>query len=281
MASYLLLTIESYAAGGLYPEENFSLMKAVILAGGFGSRLSEETHVRPKPMVEIGGKPILWHIMKLYSFHGINDFIICCGYKGYIIKEYFANYVLHMSDVSFEMRANKISYLTNGVEPWNVTLVDTGESTMTGGRLKRVRHHLDGTFCLTYGDGVSDVNITELAAFHKKQNALATLTAVQPAGRFGAFSLEQDQYRISSFKEKPEGGSGWINGGFFVLEPKVIDYIAGDSTVWEREPMEKLAEEGKLSAYRHRGFWQSMDTLRDKMLLEDLWASGKRPWKVW
>lgn len=256
-------------------------MKAVILAGGFGSRLSEETHVRPKPMVEIGGKPILWHIMKLYSFHGINDFIICCGYKGYIIKEYFANYVLHMSDVSFEMRANKISYLTNGVEPWNVTLVDTGESTMTGGRLKRVRHHLDGTFCLTYGDGVSDVNITELAAFHKKQNALATLTAVQPAGRFGAFSLEQDQYQISSFKEKPEGGSGWINGGFFVLEPKVIDYIAGDSTVWEREPMEKLAEEGKLSAYRHRGFWQSMDTLRDKMLLEDLWASGKQPWKVW
>lgn len=256
-------------------------MKAVILAGGFGSRLSEETHVRPKPMVEIGGKPILWHIMKLYSFHGINDFIICCGYKGYIIKEYFANYVLHMSDVSFEMRANKISYLTNGVEPWNVTLVDTGESTMTGGRLKRVRHHLDGTFCLTYGDGVSDVNITELAAFHRKQNALATLTAVQPAGRFGAFSLEQDQYQISSFKEKPEGGSGWINGGFFVLEPKVIDYIAGDSTVWEREPMEKLAEEGKLSAYRHRGFWQSMDTLRDKMLLEDLWASGKRPWKVW
>ena len=256
-------------------------MKAVILAGGFGSRLSEETQAKPKPMIEIGGKPILWHIMKLYSFHGINDFIICCGYKGYIIKEYFANYVLHMSDVSFEMRANKISYLTNGVEPWNVTLVDTGESTMTGGRLKRVRHHLDGTFCLTYGDGVSDVNITELVAFHKKQNALATLTAVQPAGRFGAFSLEQDQYRISSFKEKPEGGSGWINGGFFVLEPKVIDYIAGDSTVWEREPMEKLAEEGKLSAYRHRGFWQSMDTLRDKMLLEDLWASGKRPWKVW
>jgi glucose-1-phosphate cytidylyltransferase len=256
-------------------------MKAVILAGGFGSRLSEETHVKPKPMVEIGGKPILWHIMKLYSFHGINDFIICCGYKGYLIKEYFANYVLHMSDVSFEMRANKISYLTNGVEPWNVTLVDTGESTMTGGRLKRVRHYLDGTFCLTYGDGVSDVNITELAEFHRKQGALATLTAVQPAGRFGAFSLEHEQCRISSFKEKPEGGSGWINGGFFVLEPKVIDYIAGDSVVWEREPMEKLAEEGKLSAYRHRGFWQSMDTLRDKMLLEDLWASGKRPWKVW
>ena len=256
-------------------------MKAVILAGGFGSRLSEETHVKPKPMVEIGGKPILWHIMKLYSFHGINDFIICCGYKGYIIKEYFANYVLHMSDVSFEMRANKISYLTNGVEPWNVTLVDTGESTMTGGRLKRVRHYLDGTFCLTYGDGVSDVNITELAEFHRKQGALATLTAVQPAGRFGAFSLEHEQCRISSFKEKPEGGSGWINGGFFVLEPKVIDYIAGDSVVWEREPMEKLAEEGTLSAYRHRGFWQSMDTLRDKMLLEDLWASGKRPWKVW
>jgi len=257
-------------------------MKAVILAGGFGSRLSEETQVKPKPMVEIGGKPILWHIMKLYSHHGINDFIICCGYKGDYIKEYFANYVLHMCDVTFDMRERKLSFLNNGVEPWRVTVVDTGESTMTGGRLKRVRHHLDGeTFCLTYGDGVSDLNIQDLIAFHQQQGGLATLTAVQPAGRFGAFSLDHEQTVISSFKEKPEGGSGWINGGFFVLEPKVLDYIEGDKTVWEREPMERLAQEGTLSAYRHRGFWQSMDTLRDKMLLEELWSSGRRPWKVW
>jgi glucose-1-phosphate cytidylyltransferase len=254
-------------------------MKAVILAGGFGSRLSEETQVKPKPMIEIGGKPILWHIMKLYSFHGINDFIICCGYKGHIIKEYFASYVLHMCDVTFEMRERKMSYLNDGVEPWKVTLVDTGETTMTGGRLKRV-HHLLG-FCFTYGDGVSDLNISELIAFHRLEGGLATLTAVQPAGRFGAFSLEHEQTIIASFKEKPEGGSGWINGGFFVLEPKVFDFIADDSTVWEREPMETLAQHGKLRAFRHRGFWQSMDTLRDKMLLEDLWASGKQPWKVW
>lgn len=257
-------------------------MKAVILAGGVGSRLSEETLVKPKPMVEIGGKPILWHIMKLYSFHGINDFIICCGYKGHIIKEYFANYVLHMSDVTFEMRERKMEFLTNGVEPWKVTLVDTGETTMTGGRLKRVRHHLNGeAFCLTYGDGVSDLNISDLIAFHREQGGIATLTAVQPTGRFGAFSLDHEESIISSFKEKPEGGSGWINGGFFVLEPQVLDYIPCDSTVWEREPLEALAREGKLRAYRHRGFWQSMDTLRDKMLLEELWSSGKRPWKTW
>jgi glucose-1-phosphate cytidylyltransferase len=257
-------------------------MKAVILAGGFGSRLSEETQVKPKPMVEIGGKPILWHIMKLYSFHGINDFIICCGYMGHLIKQYFADYFLHMCDVTFELRNNKVEILTNGVEPWRVTLVDTGETTMTGGRLKRVRSHIgDETFCLTYGDGVSDINIQELVAFHRREGGLATLTAVQPAGRFGAFSLEHEQSVISSFKEKPDGGSGWINGGFFVLEPQAMDYIAGDSTVWEREPMETLAQESKLRAYRHRGFWQSMDTLRDKMLLEELWASGKQPWKVW
>jgi len=257
-------------------------MKAVILAGGVGSRLSEETLVKPKPMVEIGGKPILWHIMKLYSFHGINEFVICCGYRGHMIKEYFANYVLHMSDVTFEMRERRMEFLSNGVEPWKVTLVDTGESTMTGGRLKRIRHQLNGeTFCLTYGDGVSDVNLRDLIAFHRQEGALATLTAVQPSGRFGAFSLDHEESVISSFKEKPEGGSGWINGGFFVLEPQVLDYIPCDSTVWEREPLEALAREGKLRAYRHRGFWQSMDTLRDKMFLEELWASGKRPWKTW
>lgn len=257
-------------------------MKAVILAGGFGSRLSEETQVKPKPMIEIGGRPILWHIMKLYSHHGINDFVICCGYKGHLIKEYFANYFLHVCDVTFDLRNNRLEFLTNGVEPWKVTLVDTGETTMTGGRLKRVRHHLGReTFCLTYGDGVSDVNIRDLICFHHQQRATATLTAVQPAGRFGAFSLEHEECQISSFKEKPQGGTGWINGGFFVLEPSAIDYIDGDSTIWEREPMEALAQEGKLRAFRHRGFWQSMDTLRDKMLLEDLWTSGKRPWKVW
>ena len=257
-------------------------MKAVILAGGFGSRLSEETQVKPKPMVEIGGKPILWHIMKMYSHYGVNDFVICCGYKGHMIKEYFSSYVLHMCDVKFDMRERKMTYLNNGVEPWTVTLVDTGESTMTGGRLKRVREHLGNeTFCFTYGDGVSDINIGELIEFHRREGALATLTAVQPVGRFGAFSLDHEQTVISSFKEKPEGGSGWINGGFFVMEPKALEYIAGDSTVWEREPMETLAHDGKLCAYRHRGFWQSMDTLRDKMLLEDLWTSGKRPWKAW
>jgi glucose-1-phosphate cytidylyltransferase len=257
-------------------------MKAVILAGGFGSRLSEETQVKPKPMVEIGGKPILWHIMKLYSFHGVNDFIICCGHKSHFIKEYFANYFLYMSDVTFDMKDNKMKVLNNGAEPWKVTLIDTGEATMTGGRLKRVRPFIgDDTFCFTYGDGVSDLNIQDLIAFHREQGALATLTAVQPPGRFGAFSLEHEQTKISSFKEKPHGGTGWINGGFFVLEPGAMEYLADDSTVWEREPMETLAREGKLSAYRHRGFWQNMDTLRDKMYLEELWASDKPPWKIW
>ncbi len=257
-------------------------MKAVILAGGFGSRLSEETQVKPKPMVEIGEKPILWHIMKLYSFHAINEFIICCGHKGHLIKEYFANYFLYMSDVAFDMKQNKMEVLQDGVEPWKVTLIDTGEATMTGGRLKRVRPYIGNeTFCFTYGDGVSDLEMNKLIAFHREQGGLATLTAVQPPGRFGAFSLEQDQIKISSFKEKPHGGTGWINGGFFVLEPGVMDYIAGDSTIWEREPMEALAQEGKLAAYRHRGFWQNMDTLRDKMHLEQLWASGNPPWKIW
>jgi glucose-1-phosphate cytidylyltransferase len=257
-------------------------MKAVILAGGLGTRLSEETSIRPKPMVEIGGKPILWHIMKSYSAHGINDFIICCGYKGYIIKEYFANYFLHMSDVTFDMRFNQMNVHSGYAEPWRVTLVNTGDNTLTGGRLKRVREHLgNDTFCFTYGDGVSDVNITELIKLHKQQNTLATLTAVQPAGRFGAISLGQEQTKITSFREKPEGDGAWINGGYFVLEPEVINFIADDATVWEKEPLEKLADMEQLSAYKHNGFWQPMDTLRDKNYLEDLWKSGEAPWKVW
>ncbi len=257
-------------------------MKAVILAGGYGTRLSEETGVKPKPMVEIGGKPILWHIMKIYSSHGINDFVICCGYKAHVIKEYFAGYFLQMSDVTFDMKANKMQVHKNGVEPWRVTLVDTGDGTMTGGRLKRVREHVgDETFCLTYGDGVSDVDITSLIEFHRSQKVLATLTAVQPEGRFGAFALGEGQNRISSFREKPKGDGASINGGFFVLEPRTIDYIEGDSTVWEREPLERLAGEGQLAAYRHTGFWHPMDTLRDKNDLEAAWQSGKAPWKVW
>lgn len=257
-------------------------MKTVILAGGFGSRLSEETQIRPKPMVEIGAMPILWHIMKIYSAQGINEFIICCGYKGHVIKEYFANYALYMSDVTFDMKRNKTQVHYNGVEPWKVTLIDTGEKTMTGGRLKRVRKYVgDETFCMTYGDGVSNVNLKKLIDYHRKQKSLATLTAVQPPGRFGAFSLDPDQDKVGSFQEKPQGGSGWVNGGFFVLEPGVMDYIAEDSTSWEREPLESLAQAGRLSAYRHRGFWQSMDTLRDKTYLEQLWASGQAPWKVW
>jgi len=257
-------------------------MKVVILAGGYGTRLSEETVVKPKPMVEIGDKPILWHIMKIYSAHGINDFIICLGYKGYIIKEYFANYLLYMSDVTFNLRKNKMEVHQNGTEPWKVTLVDTGENTMTGGRLKRVRDYIGNeTFCLTYGDGVTDVNIKNLIDFHRDQKALATLTAVQSPGRFGAFKLEQDQCKISAFKEKPKGDGAWINGGFFVVDPSVIDYIKDDSTVWEREPLEKLAHDGELAAYRHNGFWHPMDTLRDKNVLEDLWKSGKAPWKIW
>ena len=257
-------------------------MKAVILAGGYGTRISEETEVKPKPMVEIGDKPILWHIMKIYAAHGISDFIICLGYKGYIIKEYFANYWLYRSDVTFDMRNNKTEIHQNGAEPWKVTLVDTGENTMTGGRIKRVRNYIgDETFCLTYGDGVTDVNIKDLINFHRDQKALATLTAVQSPGRFGAFKLEQTQHKISAFKEKPKGDGAWINGGFFIVEPSVIDYINDDSTVWEREPLEKLAHDGELAAYKHQGFWQPMDTLRDKNVLEELWQSGKAPWKIW
>ena len=256
-------------------------MKAVILAGGMGTRISEETSIRPKPMVEIGGKPILWHILKIYSAHGINDFVICLGYKGYVIKEYFANYFMHMSDITFDMAANKMEVHDAKAEPWKVTLVDTGDNTMTGGRLKRVKKYLDDEdFCFTYGDGVGDVDITSLVAHHKASARLATLTATQPPGRFGALKLEADN-AIAGFQEKPQGDGGWINGGFFVLSPKVIDYIAEDATIWEREPMEKLAADGQMSAYKHDGFWQPMDTLREKMLLEELWASGKAPWKVW
>lgn len=257
-------------------------MKAVILAGGLGTRLSEETAIRPKPMVEIGGYPILWHVMKIYSAHGINDFIVCCGYKGYVIKEYFANYFLHMSDVTFDMRFNQMNIHRGSAEPWRVTLVDTGDNTMTGGRLKRVQEHIGfETFCFTYGDGVSNVNINDLITFHKQQGTLATLTAVRPPGRFGALHLEMGQDTVSSFREKPEGDGTWINGGFFVLEPEVIDYISDNSTVWEQEPLNKLAETNQLSAYRHSGFWQPMDTLRDKQCLEELWKTNNAPWKVW
>ncbi len=257
-------------------------MKAVILAGGFGTRLSEETAIRPKPMVEIGGRPILWHIMKIYAAYGIEEFIICCGYKGHVIKEYFANYFLRMSDVTFDMRYNQMNVHAGSAEPWRVTLVDTGESTMTGGRLKRVREHIGNeTFCFTYGDGVSNINIKELVEFHKTQKTLATLTATQPPGRFGAISLGKEQTKIMSFHEKPNGDGAWINGGYFVLEPDVIDYIADDSTVWEQEPLDKLAQDGHLSAYKHSDFWHPMDTLRDKNYLENLWKSGNAPWKVW
>lgn len=257
-------------------------MKAVILAGGLGTRISEETNLKPKPMVEIGGKPILWHIMKTYSHHGINDFIVCCGYKGYVIKEYFANYFLHMSDVTFDMQQNKMEVHHHYAEPWRVTLVDTGEDTMTGGRLRRVAPYLQGedAFCFTYGDGVSDVDITKLIDFHRAHGLQATLTATYPPGRFGAIDIHPDQ-RVASFKEKPKGDGGLINGGFFVLSPKVVDLITGDQCVWEREPLEKLAELGQLKAYPHEGFWQPMDTLRDKLYLEELWATGKAPWKLW
>ncbi len=256
-------------------------MKAVILAGGLGTRISEETDTKPKPMVEIGGKPILWHIMKIYSAHGVNDFVICCGYKGYQIKEYFANYFLYMSDVTFDMSKNTMDVHQRSAEPWRVTLVDTGETTMTGGRLKRVAEHLRGedAFCLTYGDGVSNVNITELIAFHKAQKVKATLTATLPPGRFGA--LQFNGHKVSQFMEKPQGDGAMINGGFFVLSPEVLQYLDGDETIWERAPLETLAREGQLAAYQHTGFWQPMDTLRDKVLLEELWASGKAPWKVW
>ena len=257
-------------------------MKVVILAGGYGTRISEESGVRPKPMVEIGGKPILWHIMKIYSAYGLSDFIICCGYKSHVIKEYFANYHLRAADITFDLANNAMQIHRNYAEPWKVTLVDTGEGTMTGGRLKRVAKYLgDETFCLTYGDGLSDINIQELIAFHKAQGTLATLTAVQPPGRFGVFNLGHGDARISTFKEKPHGDGAWVNGGFFVLESAVLNYISGDATVWEKEPLESLAESGRLSAYKHHGFWQPMDTLRDKHVLEELWQTNKAPWKKW
>jgi len=257
-------------------------MKVVILAGGYGTRISEETGIRPKPMVEIGGKPILWHIMKIYSTYGLNDFIICCGYKGYVIKEYFANYYLHMSDVTFDMVQNKMEVHQNNAEPWRVTLVDTGLATMTGGRIKRVRPYIgDETFCLTYGDGVGNVDIEALIAFHYQEKGWVTLTAVQPPGRFGTFNLTEGQNKVSHFREKPQGDGAWISGGFFVVEPEIFDYIEGDDTVWEQAPLQRLAQEGRLAAYRHYGYWQPMDTLRDKNVLEQLWAAENTPWKIW
>ena len=255
-------------------------MKAVILAGGAGSRLSEETHMRPKPMVEIGGKPILWHIMKIYAAHGIRNFIVCLGYKGYVIKEYFANYFLHQSDVTFDLRQNRMSVHCQKVEPWQVTLVDTGLNSMTGGRLKAVREYLDDeNFCLTYGDGVGDVDIRGAIEFHRQHKRLATLTAVQAPGRFGSLLLDDDQ--VQNLVEKPLGDGAWINGGFFVLSPSVLDYIDGPDTVWEQKPLARLAQEGQLVAYKHHGFWQPMDTLREKQQLEQLWAENRAPWKVW
>lgn len=256
-------------------------MIAVILAGGLGTRISEETHLKPKPMIEIGGRPILWHIMKLYSAHGVNDFIICCGYKGYLIKEYFANYFLHMSDVTFDMGSNSMEVHRRNAEPWRVTLVDTGEMTMTGGRLKRVREFLSGEecFCFTYGDGLSDVNIKASIEFHRSHGKLATVTAVSPPGRYGA--LERSGHRVTGFVEKPRGDGALINGGFFVLSPKCIDLIEAESTAWEAAPMSKLASTGQMMAFEHHGFWQPMDTLRERNLLEDLWASNRAPWKIW
>lgn len=256
-------------------------MKAVILAGGLGTRLSEETSIRPKPMVEIGGKPILWHIMKMYSFHGVNEFIICCGYKGYLIKEYFANYFLHTSDVTFDMQSNAMHVHEKRAEPWKVTLVDTGDSSMTGGRLRRVADYVkdEDAFCFTYGDGVGDIDISASIAFHRSHGKNATLTATYPPGRFGA--LEIDGGQVMSFKEKPKGDGAIINGGFFVLSPKVLSYLEDDSTVWEQEPLMKLAKDGELMAFTHQGFWQPMDTLFDKNNLEKLWASGQAPWKKW
>jgi len=255
-------------------------MKAVILAGGLGTRLSEETSLKPKPMVEIGGKPILWHILKTYSHHGINDFVICAGYKGYIIKEYFANYFLHMSDVTFDMVDNTVQVHRKNAEPWRVTVVDTGEDTMTGGRIKRVQEFVgDSTFCCTYGDGVGDIDVSALVAAHRQSGLKATLTGVQPPGRFGALLLKGD--RVEAFQEKPQGDGSWINGGFFVLEPSIFETITGDSSVWERTPLESLAKQQQLGIFRHQGFWRPMDTLRDKQELESLWDSGKAPWKVW
>jgi glucose-1-phosphate cytidylyltransferase len=255
-------------------------MKAVILAGGLGTRISEETNIKPKPMVEIGGRPILWHVMKIYAAHGVRDFIICAGYRGYVIKEYFANYFLHMSDVTFDMSENKMEVHQRRSEPWRVTVVDTGEATMTGGRLARVRDYVgDQTFCFTYGDGVGNIDISQSIAFHKREGRKATLTGVQPPGRYGALEIEQT--RVGRFLEKPEGDGAWINGGFFVLEPSVFELITGDSEIWERKPLERLAETNQLSVYKHQSFWQPMDTLRDKLYLEDLWSTNKAPWRVW
>lgn len=256
-------------------------MKAVILAGGLGTRLSEETTIRPKPMVEIGGKPILWHILKMYSNHGVNDFVICCGYKGYVIKEYFANYFLHMSDITFDMRSNRMEVHQRRAEPWNITLVDTGDDSMTGGRLRRVAEYVrnDDAFCFTYGDGVSDIDIGASIEFHRNHGKAATLTATFPPGRFGALDIEGQQ--IKRFMEKPKGDGAMINGGFFVLSPRVLEYLESDATVWEQQPLQRLAADGQLMAFEHHGFWQPMDTLRDKQLLEELWASGKAPWKKW
>ncbi len=256
-------------------------MKAVILAGGLGTRISEETHLRPKPMIEIGGKPILWHIMKVYSAHGINEFVICCGYKGYVIKEYFANYFLHMSDVTFDMQQNKMQVHHHKAEPWHVTLVDTGENTLTGGRLKRVAEyiHNEESFCFTYGDGLADIDISSQIAFHRQHKKLVTITAVQPPGRYGALTLEGNIVR--GFTEKPKGDGGFINGGFFILSPKVLELIEGDMTSWESGPLENISLRGQLRAFKHLGFWQAMDTLRDKTQLENLWQSKKAPWKIW
>lgn len=256
-------------------------MKVVVLAGGYGTRISEETSLRPKPMVEIGGKPILWHILKIYSAYGLNDFIICCGYKGYVIKEYFANYFLHMSDVSIDMKNNSLDFRHGKAEPWKITLVDTGENTMTAGRLKRVRNYLkDEAFCFTYGDGVADININTLVEHHKLHGRLGTVTAVQPPGRYGALVFGKNS-SVSSFQEKPKGDDGWVSGGFFVLEAEVIDRIKGDDVIWEQEPLRSLAAEGQLTAYHHNGFWQPMDTLRDRLHLENLWKEATAPWKVW
>ena len=255
-------------------------MKAVILAGGFGTRISEETYLKPKPLIELGGMPLLWHIMKIYSVYDINDFVICCGYKGYLIKEYFANYFLHMSDVTFDIKQNKMEVHNRFAEPWKVTLVDTGVETMTGGRLKRIANYLDDeTFCFTYGDGLSDVNISKLITFHRNKKTLATVTAVQQPGRYGTIHFEGEN--VLGFKEKPSGDGGWINGGYFVLEPSVLDYIKDDSTIWEHEPLERLSQEGQLSAYKHTGFWSAIDTLRDKNHLEELWNSKRANWKIW
>jgi glucose-1-phosphate cytidylyltransferase len=256
-------------------------LKAVILAGGFGTRISEESALKPKPMIEIGGKPILWHILKTYAHYGVNDFVICCGYKGYVIKEYFANYLLYMSDVTIDLRADRVDVHSTVAEPWRITLVDTGEDTLTGGRLKRVRRYVedDDFFFFTYGDGVADIDLHDLLRFHQRQGRLATVTAIQPAARFGALEIETGT--VVGFQEKPRGEGGWVSGGYFVLSPRVFDYIDGDKTIWEREPMERLARERNLSAYQHGGFWQPLDTLRDKMILEELWASGRAPWRVW